>query len=160
MWAFFNFCLYLSALEAGTTSSSFENSKWRFLQFFSTNDKSLFSLNPPTKSSACRLLSKGGQTKYTDMAFLRSLFSERYFTRKTPQSEEPTKIYLPFKRVKYRLKNIFQSLYFALSCRGIRGVIISNLFPKLFSLALSVSTISSSVISPRSATKSRIAIRW
>src|SRR3990172_6017563 len=133
MWAFFNFCLYLSALEAGTTSSSFENSRWRFLQFFSINDKSLPSVKPPTKSSPDNVLSKGGQTKYTDKAFLRSLFSERYFARKTPPKDEPIKIFLFLISDKYLSKNIFQSLYLAKSCKGIRGEIISNLLPKLFS---------------------------
>jgi len=57
----------------------------------------------------------------------------RYFARKTPPKDEPIKIYLFLIRDKYLSKNIFQSLYFAKSCKGIRGEIISNLLPKVFS---------------------------
>src|SRR3972149_4840956 len=120
-----------------TISSSFEKSRWRFLEFFSSRDRSAFSLKPPTKSSLGRVSSKGVHTKYTERAFLVSLCSERYFARNTPPRDYPIRMALFRRRGKYRSKAIFQSRYFALSCRGIRGLMISNLLPNFFSRSAS-----------------------
>ncbi len=92
--AFFNLSLYFSACDTGTTSSSLENNKYKFWVFFSSKDKSDFSVKPPTKSSQVHESSKGGHTKYVDRVLFGNLFSDKYLARKIPPKELPIKIAL------------------------------------------------------------------
>src|SRR3989338_11200095 len=132
-FAFLNLFLYFSAWVTGTTSSSFENMRVVFLQFFSIKDKSDLSLKPPTRASFGRVLSKGGQIIYVASIFFGNLFSDKFFARKIPPKELPIKITLFLKKGIYLSNHIFQSSYLASSWRGIRGLIISKLLPSSLS---------------------------